>query len=49
MEEVIGQVAVAVECWVKQGIDRAMNEYNWLGVYLPAILDRILKKSKEQA
>ncbi|NLG33075.1 MAG: aminoacyl-tRNA hydrolase [Syntrophomonadaceae bacterium] len=28
MEEVIGQVAVAVECWVKQGIDRAMNEYN---------------------
>ncbi|NLX02376.1 MAG: aminoacyl-tRNA hydrolase [Syntrophomonadaceae bacterium] len=28
MEEVIGQAAAAVECWVKQGIERAMNEYN---------------------
>jgi PTH1 family peptidyl-tRNA hydrolase len=28
MEEVISQAAAAVECWVKQGIDRAMNEYN---------------------
>ena len=28
MEEVIDQAAAAVECWVKQGIDRAMNEYN---------------------
>lgn len=28
MEEVIGQAAGAVECWVKQGIERAMNEYN---------------------
>ncbi len=28
MEEVISQAVAAVECWVKQGIDRAMNEYN---------------------
>lgn len=28
MEETISQAAAAVECWVKQGIERAMNEYN---------------------
>lgn len=28
MEEAISQAASAVECWVKQGIDQAMNEYN---------------------
>ncbi|HBQ26757.1 MAG TPA: aminoacyl-tRNA hydrolase [Syntrophomonas sp.] len=28
MEEVISQAVAAVECWIKQGIDQAMNEYN---------------------
>jgi PTH1 family peptidyl-tRNA hydrolase len=28
MDEVISRAADATECWIKMGIDRAMNEYN---------------------
>lgn len=28
MDEAINRTGDALECWVKQGIDRAMNEYN---------------------